>query len=154
MQAKERYLEEGGNISEKVANFLLSEAKTLRTKDNTSILFLEFDRKFRISCKVDSWYKSQVLVYIYKNFPSFSSFELLSPSIRCFPSDGCMHKDNMFSKITGSRLEVGVQQTSMPVSWLTGNKFTVTKSRPKLTRVNYMDPIYCGVGAMLEVVVF
>ncbi|KAI5580145.1 hypothetical protein BDE02_08G136000 [Populus trichocarpa] len=53
-QAKERYLEEGGNISEKVANFLLSEAKTLRTKDNTSILFLEFDRKFRISCKVDS----------------------------------------------------------------------------------------------------
>lgn len=54
MQAKERYFEEGGNISEKVANFLLSEAKTLRTKDNTSILFLEFDRKFRISCKVDS----------------------------------------------------------------------------------------------------
>ncbi|KAL9401534.1 hypothetical protein Peur_005383 [Populus x canadensis] len=53
-QAKERYFEEGGNISEKVANFLLSEAKTLRTKDNTSILFLEFDRKFRISCKVDS----------------------------------------------------------------------------------------------------
>ncbi|XP_034923510.1 protein phosphatase 2C 70 isoform X2 [Populus alba] len=53
-QAKERYFEGGGNISEKVANFLLSEAKTLRTKDNTSILFLEFDRKFRISCKVDS----------------------------------------------------------------------------------------------------
>ncbi|KAG6766092.1 hypothetical protein POTOM_030158 [Populus tomentosa] len=53
-QAKERYFEGGGNISEKVANFLLSEAKTLRTKDNTSILFLEFDGKFRISCKVDS----------------------------------------------------------------------------------------------------
>ncbi|KAJ6321775.1 hypothetical protein OIU77_011785 [Salix suchowensis] len=48
-QAKERYLA-GENISEKVASFLLSEAKTLRTKDNTSIIFLDFDRKFRISC--------------------------------------------------------------------------------------------------------
>ncbi|KAF9677569.1 hypothetical protein SADUNF_Sadunf08G0121400 [Salix dunnii] len=52
-QAKERYLA-GENISEKVASFLLSEAKTSRTKDNTSIIFLDFDRKFRISCKVDS----------------------------------------------------------------------------------------------------
>ncbi|KAJ6318578.1 hypothetical protein OIU76_014018 [Salix suchowensis] len=53
-QAKERYLAGENNISEKVASFLLSEAKTLRTKDNTSIIFLDFDRKFRISCKVDS----------------------------------------------------------------------------------------------------
>lgn len=54
MQAKERYLAGENNISEKVASFLLSEAKTLRTKDNTSIIFLDFDRKIRISCKVDS----------------------------------------------------------------------------------------------------
>ncbi|KAF9673905.1 hypothetical protein SADUNF_Sadunf10G0072500 [Salix dunnii] len=54
MQAKERDSGDGENAAEKVANILLTEAKTLRTKDNTSIVFLDFDRKFRISCKVDS----------------------------------------------------------------------------------------------------
>ncbi|CAK7326997.1 unnamed protein product [Dovyalis caffra] len=53
-QAKERYSADGENVAEKVANFLLTEARTLRTKDNTSIIFLDFDRKLRISCKVDS----------------------------------------------------------------------------------------------------
>jgi protein phosphatase len=54
IQAKERDSADGDNAAEKVANILLTEAKTLRTKDNTSIVFLDFDRKFRISCKVDS----------------------------------------------------------------------------------------------------
>ncbi|KAG5236526.1 Kinase associated protein [Salix suchowensis] len=54
VQAKERDSANGDNAAEKVANILLTEAKTLRTKDNTSIVFLDFDRKFRISSKVDS----------------------------------------------------------------------------------------------------
>ncbi|KAJ6287596.1 hypothetical protein OIU77_005037 [Salix suchowensis] len=53
-RAKERDFADGDDAAEKVANILLTEAKTLRTKDNTSIVFLDFDRKFRISCKVDS----------------------------------------------------------------------------------------------------
>ncbi|KAJ6370080.1 hypothetical protein OIU76_028367 [Salix suchowensis] len=53
-QAKERDSADGDNAAEKVANILLTEAKTLRTKDNASIVFLDFDRKFRIFCKVDS----------------------------------------------------------------------------------------------------
>ncbi|KAJ6898852.1 protein phosphatase 2C 70-like [Populus alba x Populus x berolinensis] len=54
MQAKQRYSADVENVAEKVASILLTEAKTLRTEDNTSIVFLDFDRKFRISCKVDS----------------------------------------------------------------------------------------------------
>ncbi|XP_011021578.1 PREDICTED: protein phosphatase 2C 70 isoform X2 [Populus euphratica] len=54
MQAKQRYSAGGENVAEKVASILLTEAKTLRTEDNTSIVFLDFDRKYRISCKVDS----------------------------------------------------------------------------------------------------
>lgn len=54
IQAKQRCSADGENVAEKVASVLLTEAKTLRTEDNTSIVFLDFDRKFRISCKVDS----------------------------------------------------------------------------------------------------
>ncbi|EXB55001.1 Protein phosphatase 2C 70 [Morus notabilis] len=42
------------NSAEKIANFLLSEARTLRTKDNTSVIFLDFDISTRTSCKVES----------------------------------------------------------------------------------------------------
>lgn len=41
-QARDKSLD-GDNRAEKIANLLLSEAKTLRTKDNTSIIFLDFD---------------------------------------------------------------------------------------------------------------
>ncbi|KAB2064989.1 hypothetical protein ES319_A09G059300v1 [Gossypium barbadense] len=42
------------NLAEKIANVLLNEARTQRTKDNTSIIFLDFDSTSRrISCKVD-----------------------------------------------------------------------------------------------------
>ncbi|EEF45364.1 protein phosphatase 2C 70 [Ricinus communis] len=56
LQTRERYSTDGDNSAEKVANLLLSEARTQRTKDNTSIIFLDFDRKSRISssCKVVS----------------------------------------------------------------------------------------------------
>ncbi|GAV85716.1 PP2C domain-containing protein/FHA domain-containing protein [Cephalotus follicularis] len=54
-QARERYSTNTENLAEKIANFLLSEARTLRTKDNTTIVFLDFDSTYRIpSCKVDS----------------------------------------------------------------------------------------------------
>ncbi|KAF5452480.1 hypothetical protein F2P56_027475 [Juglans regia] len=52
LQARERYSREE-NSAEKIANFLLSEARTLRTKDNTSIIFLDFDSS-GVSCKVES----------------------------------------------------------------------------------------------------
>ncbi|CAL5416065.1 unnamed protein product [Camellia sinensis] len=42
-QARERYAADRENPAEKVASFLLSEARTQRTKDNTSIIFLDFD---------------------------------------------------------------------------------------------------------------
>lgn len=51
---REKYSADKENSTEKIANFLLSEARTLRTKDNTSIIFLDFDSTFRMSCKVDS----------------------------------------------------------------------------------------------------
>lgn len=55
IQTRERYSEDEENSAEKVANFLLSEARTLRTKDNTSIIYLDFDIKSRISsCKAVS----------------------------------------------------------------------------------------------------
>ncbi|RVW55468.1 Protein phosphatase 2C 70 [Vitis vinifera] len=51
---KERSSPDRENSAEKVANFLLSEARTLRTKDNTSIIFLDFDTNSRkSSCKLD-----------------------------------------------------------------------------------------------------
>lgn len=53
-QMKERSSPDRENSAEKVANFLLSEARTLRTKDNTSIIFLDFDTNSRkSSCKLD-----------------------------------------------------------------------------------------------------
>ncbi|KAL5782554.1 hypothetical protein ACOSP7_007583 [Xanthoceras sorbifolium] len=53
-QTKEKYSGDAEKSTEKIANFLLSEARTLRTKDNTSIIFLDFDSTFRVPCKVDS----------------------------------------------------------------------------------------------------
>lgn len=54
-QAKERISTEEEISAEKIANSLLSEARTLRTKDNTSIIFLDFENAHRIlSCKLDS----------------------------------------------------------------------------------------------------
>ncbi|PQQ21665.1 protein phosphatase 2C 70 isoform X2 [Prunus yedoensis var. nudiflora] len=53
LQTRERYSMDGENLAEKTANILLSEARTVRTKDNTSIIFLDFDTS-RISCKAES----------------------------------------------------------------------------------------------------
>ncbi|XP_030974830.1 protein phosphatase 2C 70 [Quercus lobata] len=52
LQTRERYSTDESS-AEKIANYLLSEARTLRTKDNTSIVFLDFDTN-RSSCKVES----------------------------------------------------------------------------------------------------
>ncbi|CAN0886927.1 Protein phosphatase 2C 70 [Linum grandiflorum] len=53
-QTKEKQQADGENQAEKVANVLLAEAKAQRTKDNTSVIFLDFDAKFRSpSCKVN-----------------------------------------------------------------------------------------------------
>ncbi|XP_073125166.1 protein phosphatase 2C 70 [Henckelia pumila] len=53
-QAMERNAMDRDNAAEKIANFLLSEARTLRTKDNTSIIFVDFNDVDRIqSCKLD-----------------------------------------------------------------------------------------------------
>ncbi|CAH9085828.1 unnamed protein product [Cuscuta epithymum] len=48
-QSKQRNSMNEENTAEKVANFLLSEARTLRTKDNTSIIFLDFETTNRTS---------------------------------------------------------------------------------------------------------
>ncbi|XP_023521627.1 protein phosphatase 2C 70-like isoform X1 [Cucurbita pepo subsp. pepo] len=53
LQARERYSTGAEKSAEKIANFLLGEARTLRTKDNTSIIFLDFDVPHRIICKVE-----------------------------------------------------------------------------------------------------
>ncbi|CAL0332093.1 unnamed protein product [Lupinus luteus] len=53
LQMRERYCTEREDSAEKIASFLLSEAKTLRTKDNTSLIFLDFDTLNRFSCKVE-----------------------------------------------------------------------------------------------------
>ncbi|KAM1301381.1 hypothetical protein ACFX2H_012425 [Malus domestica] len=53
LQTKERYSMDRENLAEKIANILLSEARTVRTKDNTSIIFLDFDTS-RISCEAES----------------------------------------------------------------------------------------------------
>ncbi|KAI5650568.1 hypothetical protein M9H77_36573 [Catharanthus roseus] len=56
-QTKERNIgEDGEKYAEKVASCLLNEARTQRTKDNTSIIFLDFDNvvyRINSSCKVD-----------------------------------------------------------------------------------------------------
>lgn len=55
VQTKERSSTDEEISAEKIANSLLNEARTLRTKDNTSIIFLDFDTTNRIlSCKIDS----------------------------------------------------------------------------------------------------
>ncbi|ESW29154.1 hypothetical protein PHAVU_002G047600 [Phaseolus vulgaris] len=54
LQMKEKCYSERENIAEKTANLLLNEAKTLRTKDNTSVIFLDFDTFNKFSCKVES----------------------------------------------------------------------------------------------------
>lgn len=53
-QARDKFCAEGEHSAEKIANWLLSEARSLRTKDNTSLIFLDFDRVSNNSCKVDS----------------------------------------------------------------------------------------------------
>ncbi|KAI4317780.1 hypothetical protein L6164_025622 [Bauhinia variegata] len=54
-QMREKNSEEGNNSAEKIANFLLNEAKTLRTKDNTSVIFLDFDTSTNnFTCKAES----------------------------------------------------------------------------------------------------
>ncbi|KAK4283690.1 hypothetical protein QN277_000615 [Acacia crassicarpa] len=53
-QVRDRHSSLGENSAEKVANFLLGEARTLRTKDNTSVIFLDFDNIAKYSCKSDS----------------------------------------------------------------------------------------------------
>ncbi|PIN16530.1 Serine/threonine protein phosphatase [Handroanthus impetiginosus] len=53
-QTMEGNISEGDNPAEKMANLLLNEARTLRTKDNTSIIFLDFNStNSNYSCKVD-----------------------------------------------------------------------------------------------------
>ncbi|XAR54635.1 Phosphoprotein phosphatase, partial [Bertholletia excelsa] len=54
-QARKRCTRDTDNAAERIANFLLTEARTQRTKDNTSIIFLDFDSVNRIySCKLGS----------------------------------------------------------------------------------------------------
>ncbi|KAL0368008.1 UNVERIFIED_CONTAM: protein phosphatase 2C 70 [Sesamum calycinum] len=53
-QTMERTAADKENPAEKIANILLSEARTLRTKDNTSIIFLDFASSGIHSCKLDS----------------------------------------------------------------------------------------------------
>ncbi|WOH16028.1 hypothetical protein DCAR_0935577 [Daucus carota subsp. sativus] len=52
-EARDRSAKHGENTAEKVANILLAEARTQRTKDNTSIIYLEFG-----SSNIDSFPKS------------------------------------------------------------------------------------------------
>ncbi|XP_043693746.1 protein phosphatase 2C 70-like isoform X4 [Telopea speciosissima] len=55
LQMKDRYAADKKNLTERIANLVLSEARNLRTKDNTSIIFLDFDTTTRTaSCKMDS----------------------------------------------------------------------------------------------------
>lgn len=48
-QAKERYggVDSKEQLAEKIANHLLNEARASRTKDNTSVVYLDFDSAFR-----------------------------------------------------------------------------------------------------------
>ncbi|KAJ4957299.1 hypothetical protein NE237_014082 [Protea cynaroides] len=54
-QMKEKYVADREKLAKRIANSLLSEARTLRTKDNTSIIFLDFDATTRTGySKMDS----------------------------------------------------------------------------------------------------
>ncbi|XP_017633916.1 protein phosphatase 2C 70-like isoform X2 [Gossypium arboreum] len=53
VQARERHSTETENLAEKIAEVMLNEARTQRTKDNTSIIFIDFDSSSTVSsCKV------------------------------------------------------------------------------------------------------
>lgn len=53
IQTKERYEPRSGkNSAERIADYLLSEGRTLRTKDNTSVIFLDFDLMRINSCRL------------------------------------------------------------------------------------------------------
>lgn len=47
LQTRDRYATEKGNTAQKIANSVLSEARSLRTKDNTSVIFLDFNTSSR-----------------------------------------------------------------------------------------------------------
>ncbi|KAL1342705.1 hypothetical protein HN51_029224 [Arachis hypogaea] len=49
LQMRERYATDREKFAERIANSLLNEAKTQRTKDNTCVIFLDFD-----TCRVES----------------------------------------------------------------------------------------------------
>lgn len=53
LQAKERYSTDRKCSAQKIADYLLNEAKKLRTKDNTSIVYVDFDTALRNLCKYD-----------------------------------------------------------------------------------------------------
>ncbi|GAB2221410.1 hypothetical protein Droror1_Dr00012586 [Drosera rotundifolia] len=50
LQAREKFVAGSNGSAEKIANLLLNEARTLRTKDNTSIVYLDFDTAPGNSC--------------------------------------------------------------------------------------------------------
>ncbi|KAK8308265.1 hypothetical protein V6Z12_D02G046300 [Gossypium hirsutum] len=53
VQTRERHPTETENLAEKIAEVMLDEARTQRTKDNTSIIFIDFDSISTVSsCKV------------------------------------------------------------------------------------------------------
>lgn len=55
LQTMERYSAEREDVADKIANSLLSEARNLRTKDNTSIILLDFSNSSGASsCRVGS----------------------------------------------------------------------------------------------------
>eukprot|EP00268_Persea_americana_P038762 TRINITY_DN3838_c0_g2_i2.p1 TRINITY_DN3838_c0_g2~~TRINITY_DN3838_c0_g2_i2.p1 ORF type:complete len:692 (-),score=135.18 TRINITY_DN3838_c0_g2_i2:52-2127(-) len=54
LQTKERYGADMENSAERIAKFVLSEARTLRTKDNTSTIFLDFDTIRTVPCNIFS----------------------------------------------------------------------------------------------------
>ncbi|XP_021769772.1 protein phosphatase 2C 70-like [Chenopodium quinoa] len=53
LQAKERYSSDRKGSAQKIANFLLNEARKLRTKDNTSVVYVDFDTALRTLCKYE-----------------------------------------------------------------------------------------------------
>ncbi|GAB2295189.1 hypothetical protein Dimus_029364 [Dionaea muscipula] len=54
LQARGRFPADTKDSAEKIANFLLDEARLLRTKDNTSIIYMDFDIAVRNLCRYDS----------------------------------------------------------------------------------------------------
>ncbi|KAK8571808.1 hypothetical protein V6N13_047452 [Hibiscus sabdariffa] len=53
VQTRERYSTDKGNLAEKIADVLLNEARNLRTRDNTSLILLDFGSTSTVpSCKV------------------------------------------------------------------------------------------------------